>query len=104
MVVAYAVKFSMIQDVWRSFKETQWMNMGFLWRLLERKVAGLEMRILEPGAISLKIARKLLLVHLFVHKFIWEPGAFHHPEGANLFFCSLLFQDLEGGNNIDRPI
>ena len=31
---------------------------------------GLEIRIPEPGAISLKIARKLLLVHFFVHKFI----------------------------------
>ena len=33
-------------------------------------LSGLEIRILEPGAISLKIARKLLLVHFFVHKFI----------------------------------
>ena len=46
----------------------------------------------EPGAISLKIARKLLLVHFFLHKFIWEPGAFHHPAGANLVFCSHYFK------------
>ena len=49
---------------------------------------GLEIRILGPGAISLKIARKLLLVYFFVHKFIWEPGAFYHPACANLLFCS----------------
>ena len=54
--------------------------------------AGLEIRILEPGAISLKIARKLLLVHIFVHKFIWEPGAFHQLAGANLLFCSCYFK------------
>ena len=46
------------------------------------------------GAISLKIARKLLLVYLFVHKFIWEPGAFYHPAGPDLLFLPLLFQGL----------
>ena len=55
-------------------------------------LSGLEIRILEPGAISLKIARKLLLVRIFVHKFNWEPGAFHHPAGANLLFCSCYFK------------
>ena len=34
------------------------------------KLAGLEISILEPGAISLEIARKSLQVHFFVHKFI----------------------------------
>ena len=35
-----------------------------------RSLAGLEIRIPEPGAISLNIARKLLLVYFAVHKFI----------------------------------
>ena len=48
--------------------------------------------ILKPGAISLKIAKKLLLIHMFVHNFIWEPGAFYHPAGANLLFCSSYFK------------
>ena len=51
--------------------------------------AGLEIKILEP----MKIVRKLLLVHFFVHKFIWEPvWAFHHPVSANLLFCSCYFK------------
>ena len=54
--------------------------------------SGREIRILEPGAVSLKVARKLLLVYLFVQRFIWEPGAFHHPAGANLLFCSCYFK------------
>ena len=51
-----------------------------------------DIRIPEPGAISLKIARKLLLVYIFVHKFIWEPEAFYHPADANLLFCSCYFK------------
>ena len=42
--------------------------------------ARLEIRILEPGAISLKIARKLPLVHFLVHKFIWEFGYYTTPQ------------------------
>ena len=41
-----------------------------IYSFLACHITGLEIRILEPGAISLKIARKLLLVHFFVHKFI----------------------------------
>ena len=55
-------------------------------------LTGLEIRILEPGAIPLKIVRKLLLVYFFVHKFIWEPGAFYYPASANLLFCSCYFK------------
>ena len=68
---------------------------------------GLAIRILGPGAIPLKITRKLFLVHIFVHKFIWEPGAFYHPAGANLLFCSCYFKawswsifDLENSSRL----
>ena len=58
--------------------------------------AGLEIRILEPEVISVKIARKLLLFFFFVHKFIWEPGAFYLPASANLLFCSCYFKACPG--------
>ena len=54
--------------------------------------AGLEIRILEPGAVLLKTVRKLLLIHFFVHKFIWESRVFYHPAGTNLLFCSCYFK------------
>ena len=51
-----------------SFKDCLIFSYHGIWLLLWK--SGLEIGILQPGAISLKIARKLLLVHLFVHKFI----------------------------------
>ena len=83
-----------LQILWSSLQG----NFGIWRKILEfgRKfclfVSGLEIRILEPGTILPKMARKLLVVYFFVHKFIWEPGAFHHPAGANLLFCSCYFK------------
>ena len=48
--------------------------------------AGLEIRILEPGAISLKIAGKLLPVQFgpsLCAQIYMKTGAFYHPAGAN---------------------
>ena len=49
--------------------------------------AGLEIQILEPGAITLKIYRKLLLVHFFVHKFISEPAEHLITKQAQICSC-----------------
>ena len=56
------------------------------------QLPGLEIRIPEPGAISLKIARKLLLVHFIVNNLFREPGTFYHPPGANFLFWSFYFK------------
>ena len=67
--------------IWEDHPELSGMSPGRAWNKDSR-----------TGAISLQIARKLLLVYFFAHKFIWEPGAFHHPAGANLLFCSCFFK------------